>query len=194
MPNKPTNHFKKCLLFIFITTEMCGQQNTYLFKSYTPEQRFVVHEWGTFTSLHSSDGKVLTGLQKEEVHLPVDVYNLCFCWNFEKGSFPKGVEITNVTVKMETPVIYFYSPDTTGKKVTVDVKFRNGSISQWYPQRYTGEKNNFIVRDVYKDLPEYNFSKPRTGYISWKLTVLPRKEKKNEGLGCKINQIKTLFC
>ena len=35
------------------------------------------------------------------------------------------------TVRMETPVIYFYAEQET--TVSVDVQFRQGLITEWYP-------------------------------------------------------------
>src|SRR5688500_3534809 len=40
-----------------------------------PGGRFVVHEWGTFTSMQGSDGVVLEGLTREEEALPSFVYS-----------------------------------------------------------------------------------------------------------------------
>jgi hypothetical protein len=85
----------------------------------------VVHEWGTFTSVAGSDGTMLAGLEVEEETLPRFVHAI--------GAFGprvKGIErpVRGVTVKMETPVLYFYSNEPL--TVRVDVGFNGGSISQ----------------------------------------------------------------
>jgi len=96
---------------------------------------FQVHEWGTFTTVSGSDGKLLTGLEREEEYLPYFVQGHAGV-NRRRGKgfyFP----LRGVTVKMETPVIYFYGEPQ--KNVNVKVGFNGGSISQWYPPRTGGE-------------------------------------------------------
>ena len=123
---------------------------------------YIAHEWGTFTTVHGSDGGYLSGLYKEEEHLPNFVYS-------HSGFSPdpavqKGLykEAAAVTVKMETPVIYFYGDQSFDINVKVD--FPNGSISQWYPRRNDGEEN-----PINKDL---DFSTPYKGWIDWNAKVL----------------------
>ena len=75
-------------------------------------QGFVVHEWGTFTSMQGTDGVTLEGLQHEEEGLPSFVYSrskVRDCPLRDKGYKGLEVPVTNVTRKMETPVTYFYS-------------------------------------------------------------------------------------
>src|SRR5437868_6526667 len=74
---------------------------------------FTVHEWGTFTSIAGDDGRAVSWLpQGGASDLP------CFVerspWNV-KGSL-------SGTVRMETPVLYFYAPASV--QVSVDVGFR----------------------------------------------------------------------
>src|SRR5690349_7758705 len=95
---------------------------------------FVVHEWGTFTSMSGEDGVSLEGLSREEESLPSFVYSrtkVRECPLRDKGW--KGLEVPadHVTQKMETPVIYFHSDDARRARVRVD--FRKGLLSQWYP-------------------------------------------------------------
>lgn len=101
-----------------------------------------VHEWGTFTSLTTSGGKQLTGLYLDEEALPPFVYNLDMRGATDSQAkiiTPKDCELKNVTVKMETPVLYFYSPKEMDVKVKVG--FKGGLISQWYPQRSGGSES-----------------------------------------------------
>jgi len=82
-----------------------------------------VHEWGTFTSIAGKDGQAvewspLTG----STDLPGFVEHLSTA-NFKLGL--RG------TIRMETPVLYFYSPrDVT---VSARVAFSKGLITEWYP-------------------------------------------------------------
>lgn len=94
----------------------------------------VVHEWGTFTSVQGSDGIALEGLQHEEESLPGFVYSrskVRACPLRDRGYKGLEVDVAHVTKKMETPVIYFYSP--TSQRVRLRVCFEKGLLSQWFP-------------------------------------------------------------
>ena len=89
----------------------------------TDPDGLVVHEWGTFTSVAAEDGTAVDWVpQQGPRDLPCFVdrvqYNI-------KGWLP-------ATVRMETPVLYFYSPEE--KVVDVRVQFPQGIISEWYPR------------------------------------------------------------
>ena len=91
-----------------------------------PEPPLTVHEWGTFTSIAGEDGQAVRWLpQGGQSDLP------CFV---ERGQFKGAI---SGTVRMETPVLYFYSP----RDVTVNVKvgFKNGLITEWYPHAITAQ-------------------------------------------------------
>jgi hypothetical protein len=125
-------------------------------------QTLTVHEWGTFTTLRGSDGGILSGLYIEEEQLPPFVYH-------HPGFSPDPIiqtdgyrPVKDVTVKMETPVLYFYSP--IEKNVKVHVDFPNGTISQWYPERSGGELSP--TSDT------IDLEKLITGSIDWDATVL----------------------
>jgi hypothetical protein len=82
----------------------------------------VVHEWGTFTSIAAKDGGAVEWMpQNGPSDLP------CFVNRMRLA--PKG--FLAGTVRMETPVLYFYSPTET--TVNVKVQFRQGVISEWFP-------------------------------------------------------------
>jgi hypothetical protein len=99
-----------------------------------PIPRFSVHEWGTFTTVHAPDGDLLTGLETEEERLP----NFVQCHaGFAPANKGWSRPVSNVTVKMETPVLYVYSPAPFRLRAEVD--FIGGSISQWFPPRVAGE-------------------------------------------------------
>jgi len=175
-------------------------------------QEFTVHEWGTFTTLYSSEGVQLNGLEIEEEVLPNFVYNLVqpvpevvldsrncilegsnditdFGYGFKASDSElcavKGfsLPLSNVNVKMETPVIYFYS-DNAIENIKVAVDFKGGSISQWYPQKEAGETRLGIVEalrdsaliDPNHTLP-LDFSLPYVGNILWNIDVLHSQDK-----------------
>ncbi|MBI2444567.1 MAG: hypothetical protein HYV42_05010 [Candidatus Magasanikbacteria bacterium] len=128
----------------------------------------VVHEWGTFTTLHATDGTRLSGLYFDEEQLPRFTYQHGdFTKRAEAVYNAKGFDISptnepkNVTVKMETPVIYFYSKKA--QNATVQVDFPQGIISQWYPQNTSGNKMH----------DNWDFTKPYKGGMKWKVRILP---------------------
>jgi hypothetical protein len=83
----------------------------------------VVHEWGTFTSIAGIDGAAVWWLPfPAESDLPA------FVEHTGTASFKGGL---CGTVRMETPVIYFYSPRQT--TVSVDVRFAKGLFTEWFP-------------------------------------------------------------
>jgi len=94
----------------------------------------VVHEWGTFTSVVGREGYALSWRPLSfESDLPSFVYSV------DKGAtwlggglrYPTKSSFA-VTVRMETPVLYFYAQEETN--VSVSVNFLRGRITEWYPQ------------------------------------------------------------
>jgi hypothetical protein len=83
----------------------------------------MAHEWGTFTSIAGMDGSAvewspLTG----STDLPA------FVEHFRDPGFKVGLR---GTVRMETPVLYFYS--SKEETISVSVGFSRGVITEWYP-------------------------------------------------------------
>jgi len=91
-----------------------------------PGQGFIVHEWGTDTIVVGSNGSLQRGLHHEEEDLPAFVYD-----RMKAGTLIGSAPSPSVTIKMETPVTYFYSP--TALSVTARVDFPKGVLTQWYP-------------------------------------------------------------
>ncbi len=85
-----------------------------------PADDLVVHEWGTFTSIAGPDGNAIAWLPLSgSPDLPSFVYHF-------------GIKtVLPGTVRMETPVLYFYCPKETD--VSVKVGFPSGTITEWYP-------------------------------------------------------------
>lgn len=95
--------------------------------SHTPSQEpddpgYVLHEWGTFTTLSDANGAVLEGLVQDDHRLPRFVHR--------RSALPQG--FAGERAKMETPVIYFYSDRP--RDLRVSVGFQQGIMTQWYPQ------------------------------------------------------------
>ncbi len=95
-----------------------GGPNTTAWK---PEDGFVVHEWGTLTSVVATDGTLLPGLHHEEEDLP----------GFVADRLALHQSQPSVVMKMETPVTYFYAPARL--QVSAKVEFPNGLFTQWFP-------------------------------------------------------------
>lgn len=131
---------------------------------------YVAHEWGTFTTVHAPDGSLLPGLEREEERLPGFVHSHAGFAPADKGwSRP----VANVTVKMETPVLYVYAPRPFRLNVAVD--FVGGSIGQWYPQRTTGETlpGSTATAEERAALPVFDFAAGFRGSAAWTVDVLP---------------------
>ena len=95
------------------------------------------HEWGTFTAVAGNDGNAvewapLTG----STDLPG------FVEHFSNANFKVGLR---GTIRMETPVLYFYAPqDAT---VSVSVAFSKGVITEWYPHAVRVQPTG-VLRDT----------------------------------------------
>jgi hypothetical protein len=83
-----------------------------------------VHEWGTFTSVAGEDGSAVEwntlGCKSDLPGFVNDYGYRGFKWTLQG------------TVRMETPVMYFYSPREV--EAHVKVSFPQGLITEWYPQ------------------------------------------------------------
>jgi len=126
-----------------------------------------IHEWGTLVTVQGSRGAVLDGLLHEERDLPAFVYDL-----------REGAGLTALSPKMETPVIYAYSPSRW--KIAVRVRFPRGLITQWYP---AASSTNLQLRRGFEPPPPpdgRSIARFADGEIAWgtsgDLTVLPPGE------------------
>ncbi len=147
-----------------------------------PLPAYQVHEWGTFTTVAGSDGILLTGLQREEEHLPPFVHHHPGFAPGPRIAKAMPVPVRNVRVKMETPVIYFHSDEALQARVAVG--FEGGTISQWYPMRRSGEKFTpgpaSLLGLTAGNL--LDFSRPYRGSIEWQVDVLSPQESRATSL------------
>ncbi|MFI5103980.1 MAG: hypothetical protein ACHP79_03555 [Terriglobales bacterium] len=124
-PSLPISLRLSCgLLFVLGLLTFPGVHRP-LLRAQTPtaDPSLTVHEWGTFTSIAGTDGQAVEWLPLTgSTDLP------WFVEHFRSAGFKSGLR---GTVRMETPVLYFYSPhDLT---VSVQVAFAKGLITEWYP-------------------------------------------------------------
>ena len=82
------------------------------------------HEWGTFTSVAGQDGQAV---EWSPLNGSTDLPG--FVEHFRSAAFKLGLR---GTVRLETPVLYFYS--SREENVSVNVSFANGIITEWYPR------------------------------------------------------------
>ena len=82
-----------------------------------------VHEWGTFTAVAGEDGRPV---QWFALSGPSDLP----CFVKRATGIPDKSRLW-ATVRMETPVLYFYAPAAT--KVDVNVRFPLGLMTEYFP-------------------------------------------------------------
>src|SRR6266581_326694 len=89
-----------------------------------PAPDLTVHEWGTFTAIAGPDGRAREWtVFYDPAELPE------FVERFNNMNLKVGLR---GTIRMETPVLYFYSPRDVS--VSVKVAFSKGVITEWYPR------------------------------------------------------------
>jgi hypothetical protein len=86
------------------------------------------HEWGTFTAIAGKDGRAVEWLPLGLPRFPPSTDLPQFVEHINGVNFKGGLR---GTIRMETPVLYFYSQrDLT---VSAKVSFAKGVITEWYP-------------------------------------------------------------
>lgn len=142
---------------------------TFQLTAFSQNQIYTMHEWGTFTTVMGSDGTHLDGVEREDAPLPKFVYQLDDLHPVNDGT-TKGLDysrtLSHVNVRMETPVIYFYTDQAFDAQV--DVEFIGGTIGQWFPDRSGGE--------VWPQERNLDYASKRTGSIRWNVRVEPAGE------------------
>lgn len=134
--SRPAARLVVLAALILVTGGVAGRQSPQL----------IVHEWGTFTSVAGDDGGAVEWLP---LGGPQDLP--CFVYPFDnnrdvKYFGPNERPLTydaarfamRGTIRMETPVIYFYSPERTSASVRVD--FPQGLMTEWYPNAVVSQQ------------------------------------------------------
>lgn len=137
-------------LFLLLACGLVGAGN-----ATGQEAGFIAHEWGTFTSIAGNAG---TAVQWNPRAAPSDLPK--FVEHFQSRDFKPNL---SGTIRMETPVLYFYAPRET--RISVRVQFSKGLITEWYPHvaRYTpsGSARNVALNEKQPD-----------GSVTWDPVVL----------------------
>src|SRR6266446_6147650 len=133
-----------------------------------PAQPLVVHEWGTFTSLQDEAGRTLSGINTDDEPVPPFCHDLAprlvlgpgvAAWGPSQGA-PSGHR--EVTLRLETPVLYFHLPKGASNPLIASVKvaFHGGWLTQFYPRALAG---GFL--EVSGEFE--NLSEETTGTLRW---------------------------
>jgi hypothetical protein len=100
----------------------------------------VVHEWGTFTSFQDAVGRTIAGINVDDEPVPAFVHRLGSLPVFQSTSLPatwsQGAPSCHpaVTLRLETPVMYFYPPaDWTPAAFDVRATFNGGWLTEFFP-------------------------------------------------------------
>ncbi len=111
-----------------------------------------VHEWGTFTSVAGQSGGAI---QWQPFNRPTDLPCFVTLLNPRNIKYSPAGYLPSLwaTVRMETPVLYFYS--TVDETARVKVNFPQGLITEWYPQA------------VVPDVAPWQDMTTTTGSIEW---------------------------
>lgn len=144
----------------------------------------IVHEWGTFTSFQDENGNAIGGINIDDEPVPSFVYDqgtvlVTAQYSESRGSFglPPYPNYASkawipgdpgVTMRLETPVIYFYPPKgetpASVPPLDVSVDFHDGLLSQFYPYAKPGAKRDEMGSDVSKK----NRLENMTSSLTWK--------------------------
>ena len=139
---------RACIFFatFFLCASLAGNA-----QKASSDPGLIAHEWGTFTSIAGETGQAVEWLP---LNSPGDLPG--FVEHFRGTGFKVGL---GGTIRMETPVLYFYSTHDTA--VDVSVSFFHGLITEWYPQAAHIEPSSSLNNVVL-------FQQQSSGSISWK--------------------------
>jgi hypothetical protein len=108
----------------------------------------VVHEWGTFTSLQNDKGEAIGGINSDDEPVPQFVHRLAHLFLLGPEVPPSICQGAphchpDVTMRLETPVIYFHPPNGEAPKgFDVSATFNGGWLSEFYPSAETDTNQN----------------------------------------------------
>ncbi len=144
----------------------------------SPNNRLSVHEWGTFTVLQDEKGRAIGGVNTDDEPVPSFVHTLDATLIHDATRAPDQLSKgwprcdPSITVRLETPVLYFHAPPGFDGKIDVDVQFRGGWLTQYYPDAV------FSAPGLDKGVFKYNALTDRTlGSLAWRHLSLHRSAK-----------------
>jgi hypothetical protein len=124
----------------------------FIARAASAQNRLVVHEWGTFTSFQDESGRALHHINTDDEPVPDFVHQLGREFEFRPTEMPPRLSQgaphahPQVTMRLETPVLYFHLPESA-KPMTVDVavEFHGGWLTQYYPAAAARVDGNPVV-------------------------------------------------
>lgn len=152
------------------------------------DNKVIVHEWGTFTCLQDEQGNAIKGINIDDEPVPPFVYdqhavNVIEQYSPTKRNFglPPYANYHNkgwspgdpqVTMRLETPVIYFYPPKDKKAEETapldVQVNFHDGMLSQYYPYAALGVAERSTLSAVHSFVFKAGDLAGMTSKLEWK--------------------------
>ena len=172
IPIRPLSSASLLLLSLMpglLAQDQRPQPNTPAIANHPAIANYVVHEWGTFTSMADTQGVVLEGMHHEEEHLPRFVHDLM---RVEETDHTRQTKLpaSYVTQKMETPVIYFYADKPLRSNVSVG--FTLGLMTQFYPLPTSIYPRIGAAQKQLVDMRKVAGSR-----LTWDIDILPRGTK-----------------
>jgi hypothetical protein len=135
----------------------------------------IIHEWGTFTSLQNEKGEAIGGINVDTELLPAFVHN------FAPGILPnapagdaKGLLSArprlDVTMRLETPVVYFHLPADAGRPLTLDltVRFAGCWLTQFYPDAAADIDGRPVKDQPLGPIAPTTSTSVRSGGLAWR--------------------------
>ncbi|MBT4098441.1 MAG: hypothetical protein HOM68_13840 [Gemmatimonadetes bacterium] len=133
----------------------------------------VVHEWGTFTSLQSEEGRSIGGINTDDEPVPAFVHTVGHGLLLRPADLPnrltKGYPRLHpdVTMRLETPVMYFYPADADVIDLTVRATLRGGWLTEYYPMADVDVPGLLIERPD-RDTDIGGIDDDTQGSLTWK--------------------------
>jgi hypothetical protein len=133
-------------------------------------ETLVVHEWGTFTSFQDEGGRAIGRINIDDEPVPSFVHDAAPGYlgalddrtpSLQKG-WPAGDP--QVTMRLETPVLYVHPGGPSPSTLGVHVDFRGGWLTQFYPDAtasipgHRDEHGNFVFAPL---------TEATVGSLSW---------------------------
>ncbi len=134
------------------------------FRAGAEDRKWTIHEWGTFTSLQNESGDTLGSINTDDEPVPDFVHRIGYNLVQRTGQMPnifsKGIAPCHpdVTMRLETPVIYFHppTPQTRADAATVSVKFRGGWLTEFFPNADPVAPGLIVSKNPTNDQISYN--------------------------------------
>ena len=127
------------LIFAAVLAALTTVSTTALASPPSMADRLTIHEWGTFTVLQDEHGRAIGGINTDDEPVPAFVHSVNAGVVQSLSDLPpvyfKAVPQCDpsITVRLETPVIYFHAPSGYDHAIDLDVAFHGGWLTQFYP-------------------------------------------------------------